>query len=796
MKKDILISIIFITLFIFVLPGLAKEKEQLNENMHQNFVSTFLGSDDTIVNFKNAFISTDRKGNIFVASFSSSSGFPTTLGAYDRSYNGNSDIILSKFNKDLTTLIASTYIGGSKNETCEMCTVDDEGNVYVVGTTNSPDFPTTSGAYDESYNGGENDIFVVKFNPTLTKLIASTLLGGSGSECWYFSSIILDKKGHLYVTAATTSRDFPTTSKAYDQSHNGDRDIFISKFNKDVTALLSSTFLGGKRWDVVGGLDLNKKGEVFVAGSTDSSDFPATSGAYCERYNGSRSNIIISKLSGDLGELKASTFLSGRSDRALGYCMALDEEGNVYVGGHAAPDFPTTKGAFLESFKGAPDGAQLSKIKGDLSTLLASTFIFGGGEGMSLGHSVCWDLYPYGDNIYVVGGTSQPEFPTTPGAYDETHNGEFDIFLSIIDWDLKKLRNSTFIGGKGYEQSRSTFLDKDGKVYLSGLTASPDFPTTAGAYDEGFDKKHDIFVLKMNNDLSEDKVFEAHDAAKKGELRRLQSALKKNQNLIETKDKYKRTPLHGAARFGQIKAVQFLISKGADLNSVDEIGNTPLHLAAIYNHHQVVRLLISKGSEINAKNEDGRTPLHEASSCGSKEAVGVLITQGANINAKNKYGDTPLHLGADSQFTDIVDLLVKRKAKIGIKNKNGSTPLHCAVIPPKNTHIIKLLLDNGANIDAKDKEGKTPLHKAVNSWGDGVKLLVLKGANLNAKDNIHRTPLHIASSRGRSDLVKLLIEKGADINAKDRHGKTALNQAEDNGHKKIVTLLKKHHAKK
>ena len=178
--------------------------------------------------------------------YTSSTDFPTTSGAYDTSHNGSgfTDVFVSKLDGGLTSLLASTYLGGSTSDNGYSLTLDTSGNVYVTGSTNSTDFPTTSGAYDTSHNGCVYDVFVSKLNSGLTSLLASTYLGGSSTDYGY--SLTLDTSGNVYVTGNTSSADFPTTSGAYDTSLNGGSyDVFVSKLNGGLTSLLASTYLGG-----------------------------------------------------------------------------------------------------------------------------------------------------------------------------------------------------------------------------------------------------------------------------------------------------------------------------------------------------------------------------------------------------------------------------------------------------------------------------------------------------------------------------------------------------------------------
>ena len=227
----------------------------------------------------------------------SSSDFPTTIGAYDTSYGGDRDAFVSKLNSDLTNLLASTFLGGSERDHGGAIAIDQNGNIYAAGHTDSSDFPITTGAYDTSY-GGYGDAFVSKLNSDLTNLLASTYLGGSSDE--WGNSIVLDPDGNVFLAGDTESSDFPSTPSAYDISFNGvNSDTFVSKLNSDLTNLLSSTYLGGTFDEWGNSIATDSSGNIYLAGETNSSDFPTTTNAYDTSYNGGYGDAFISKLNSD-----------------------------------------------------------------------------------------------------------------------------------------------------------------------------------------------------------------------------------------------------------------------------------------------------------------------------------------------------------------------------------------------------------------------------------------------------------------------------------------------------------------
>ncbi|MDY6990868.1 MAG: MopE-related protein, partial [Thermodesulfobacteriota bacterium] len=456
--------------------------------------STFIGRSGS--EYALSIIQLDASGNVYLAGRTPCSDYPTTTGAYDETHSGGTDIFVSKLDNDLTSLVASTFIGGSYYDHGYSITLDASGNLYLAGSTSSSDYPTTNGAYNETHNGGTEDAVVSKLDSDLTSLLASTFIGGSAWDYGY--TVRLDGNGNVYVAGATESSDYPTTAGAYDEDHNGGADVFISKLDNALTSLVASTFIGGTDgdWYTYGdSFTLDESESVYVTGHTRSSDYPTTTGAYDEDHNGG-DDVFISKLDSDLTSLVASTFIGG-SDGDYGQSIALDGSGNVYVAGSTESSiYPTTSGAYDESHNGARD-VFISKLDNGLASLVASTFI-GGSDG-DYGESITLD--GSGD-VYLAGGTESTDFPTTTSAYDESHNGGSDVFVSKLDHALTSVMASTFIGGSDPDVSYSSTLDASGNVYLAGGTESTDFPTTNGAYDESHNGSWDVFVSKLDSDLS------------------------------------------------------------------------------------------------------------------------------------------------------------------------------------------------------------------------------------------------------------------------------------------------------
>ncbi len=462
--------------------------------------STFLGGSD----FDSvSAIEIDNSNNVFVAGRTLSTNYPTTTGAFDTTFDGFTDVFVTKLKNDLSgPLLGSTFLGGSNQDQPNGMTLDGSGNVYVVGTTRSTDYPTTTGAFD-TVRAGLNDGFITKLKSDLTgPLLASTYLGGSGATFPSgdgVNAITLDGSGNVYVTGATDSTNHPTTMGAFDTTHNGGFDVYVTKLKSDLTGpLLASTFIGKTGFDVGRAIALDGSNNVIVAGSTTSTfDFPLTTGAFDTTHNGG-SDVFVTKLKSDLtGPLLASTLVGGVNDEFVAVeGIVIDGSDNVYVTGRTdSTNYPTTTGAFDTTHNGDFD-VYVTKLKSDLTgPLLASTFV--GGSNYDEGSGIALDTL---DNVFITGPTFSTNYPTTTIAFDTTFNGGTDAFVTKLKSDLTgPLLASTFIG----PASVSEDIDIDGSynVFITGFTFSTNYPTTSGAFDQSLDGT-DVFVSKFSNGLS------------------------------------------------------------------------------------------------------------------------------------------------------------------------------------------------------------------------------------------------------------------------------------------------------
>jgi hypothetical protein len=336
--------------------------------------STFLGGSDSDEGYGMA---VDSSGNAYVIGKTGSTNYPGTSGAYDTSQNGKPDVFVTKLNARGNDLFYSTYLGGSGVDFGYCITTDSSRNTYVTGSTESPDYPVTSGAYDTSKSGYRN-VFVTKLNPDGNALLYSTFLGGGRWDEGY--GIKVDISRNVYVTGNTNSPDYPVTSGAFDTSlyvnSSGSSDVFVTKLNAGGTSLIYSTFLGGNYGDFGKSIALDSSGNAYVTGYTESFDYPVTSGAYDTSKSGGN-DAFITKLNANGTSLLYSTFLGGIGmDR--GYGIALDSSGDAYLTGCTwSSDYPVTNGAFDTSFNGGSVDTFVTKLNVDGTGLIYSTFLGG-----------------------------------------------------------------------------------------------------------------------------------------------------------------------------------------------------------------------------------------------------------------------------------------------------------------------------------------------------------------------------------------------------------------------------------
>lgn len=411
------------------------------------------------------------------------------VGAYDRSRVLTIDPVLAY----------STYLGGNGFDQGYAIAVDSFGSAYVTGTTAAVDFPTTSGAYQTTYGGG--DAFIAKLNPEGSALVYSTYLSGASGN-----GIAVDSAGNAYVTGHTLALNFPTTSGAF-QTAPYDYDVFITKLNPTGSALVYSSRFGSNFADFGRGIALDVAGNAYVTGWTvcraPTCNFP-TVNAFQPDFGGGYNDAFVSKLNSSGSALVYSTYLGGgavlNATDDWGEAIAVDSAGSAYVTGYTyAPDFPVTTNAF-DTTRGGLD-AFISKFSPTGTALMYSTFL--GGAGREQGMGIAVDA---SGNAYITGLTESYDnpftsategFPVTPGAFRTT--GSFDAFVTKLNPQGSGLVYSTYLGGSAdVDRGWAIAIDGAGSAYVMGDTKSSNFPVASAVQGQYGGGLSDAFVTKLD----------------------------------------------------------------------------------------------------------------------------------------------------------------------------------------------------------------------------------------------------------------------------------------------------------
>jgi hypothetical protein len=454
--------------------------------------STFLGGSSSDAGQA---IAVDADGNAYVTGRAGASNFPTSVGAFDATFNRGgtdvgSDVFVTKLNAAGSALEYSTFIGGSVGDEGFGIAVDAAGNAVVAGRTDSSNFPSSANAFDGTFNGGLDDAFVTKLDPSGSALVYSTYLGGSLADGG--NGIALDPAGNAHVAGQTDSSNFPASPGAADTTLGGGGDAFVTKLDPAGSVLYSS-FVGGSSGGEMGkAIAVDAAGNAYVTGFAGL-DFPTSVGAFDTTYHGG-GDAFVSKLNPTGSALRYSTYI-GTSGDDQGFGIAVDADGNAYLTGRTnASSFPTSVGAFDGTFNGGFSDAFVTKLNPAGSALVYSTYL--GGSAIDWGRAIAVDA---AGSALVTGFTDAANFPTTAGAFDATFNGGFDAFVTRLNAGGSALLDSTFLGGSGFDQAFGTALDAAGNAYVTGSAAS-DFPTSVGAFDRSGNGGNDAFVAKLTVD--------------------------------------------------------------------------------------------------------------------------------------------------------------------------------------------------------------------------------------------------------------------------------------------------------
>ncbi len=408
----------------------------------------------------------------------------------------------------------ATFLGGSDGvQTIYSMAVGADGSVYVTGYTKATDFPATEGAFSTTA-AGSRDAFIAKFSADLSTLQAATFFGGSQSD--EPRSLAVGADGSIYIAGITGSDDLPGTSGGFQPEHVVGRvgdDGFVARFSADLSTLQAATYLSGSNGgaeDRAYALAVAGDGSVYVAGYTDSPDFPVTDGAYDTTHPADPDVIsppgmvFVAHLSADLSQMLAGTFLGADEGGQSAYSIAVGAAGDVYVAGQTgAADFPVTAGAYdtVLNAGGSYSDLYIARFDADLKQLLSCTFL-GGTDSESMGYdrpqqtdrSLAFDA---DGNIYITGCTSSLDFPVTPGAFG-TVREYAGTFVALLNDDLSELIAATYLCNG---TSRSIAVDADGSIVVAG-DSEYGCPTPVDAIQTEEDDWVSTYVIRLDSDLS------------------------------------------------------------------------------------------------------------------------------------------------------------------------------------------------------------------------------------------------------------------------------------------------------
>ncbi|MBV9769909.1 MAG: SBBP repeat-containing protein [Bryobacterales bacterium] len=344
-------------------------------------------------------LAVDSSGNVYIAGITASSDFPVTTGAFSTINTGTQEAFVTKLNST-GVLTYSSYLGGGGSDSGLAIAVDGTGAAYVAGQTSSGNFPVTSGAFEQSSQGGLSDCFVSKLNAAGSALTYSTFLGGGALDLC--AGIAIDAWGDAYVTGTTYSSNFPVYH-AMQSNLRGSANAFVTELNAAGSALLYSTLLGGSVLENGTAIGVDSTGAAYVTGCTASPDFPTSPAAWQTQLKGSM-NGFVSKLSESAG-LIYSTYIGGSSsDTAT--AIAIDSSGQAVIGGYTtSTDFPVVSAIQSTSQGGIDAFAAILSV--NASELLFSSYFGGAGDDRIF----AVDALP-GHGMFLAGMTTSTNFPT------------------------------------------------------------------------------------------------------------------------------------------------------------------------------------------------------------------------------------------------------------------------------------------------------------------------------------------------------------------------------------------------
>lgn len=449
--------------------------------------STYIGGGGNDEGFA---ITVDGDGSAYITGQTSSNDFPLMNPMQPSNAGGFHDVFVTKLSDSGTSLVYSTFIGGSASEYGAAITLGTEGRVLVTGLTSSADFPLMSPL--QGAEAGGTDAFVFELNESGAALVYSTYLGGSDDD--EGGGIKVDRSGRAYVIGRTYSKNFPVLNPV--QSANaGGADVFVTKLDPSGATMLYSTFLGGTGDDLGDGIAIDGDDNIYLAGGTTSTDFPLKDPL--QAMNAGGMDAFVTKLAESGTDVVYSTYLGGTQTHPDDYdyarSIAVDRLGGAYVTGvTTSADFPLRNP--LQAAKAGYNDAFVAGLSESGTTLTYSTYL--GGSSTEYGASIA---VSGNEQVFVMGITYSSDFPCM-SPFQGSYAGSGDVFVTKLSSSGAAMVYSTYLGGSRVDEGYGIAIDESGSAYVTGVTRSTDYPcvnplqaTHGGGYE-------DVFITKLAPD--------------------------------------------------------------------------------------------------------------------------------------------------------------------------------------------------------------------------------------------------------------------------------------------------------
>lgn len=438
----------------------------------------------------------DFEENIYTGARNFGIGYPTTDGSFQMGFGGFHDIAISKYTPDATALIYATYLGGTGIEYPNSLVVNENNELYVLGTSASFDFPVSDDAF--SSDGSGTKLIITHFSEDGAAIIGSTYIGGTGTDGLNEltdnegdgsrGEIIVDAAGNCYVASCTNSTDFPTTIGAFQESFGGGiQDAIVFSMPPNLSALNWSTYIGGANGEGSFGLQLDSDNNLYVAGVA-SDEFITMSGYQATYQGGLRDGFVVKLI--DNGETIEYGSYWGTFAKDAAFNVDLDVEGNVYLYGQS--DGGTSE-VTPDVYSNAGSHQFICKLNPNLDALLMGTVVGGGGADFIPSAFMVDDC----GFIYFSGYKAEGTLPLTGDAILESGG----IYVAVLQPNAAGLEFATKYTGGVHVHAGTSRFDPENKTIYQAVCSCEAFESTPGAYDSVIDGECDMGVFKIDFEL-------------------------------------------------------------------------------------------------------------------------------------------------------------------------------------------------------------------------------------------------------------------------------------------------------